>query len=82
VDAARASVLGIVMINATFDFSEINAVTVECTAGSAAAPHALKAWTPLAIGEMFANREASAERPAVAHGFADRLLDPFRVWGV
>jgi hypothetical protein len=36
----------------------------------------------LAIGEMFANREASAERPAVAHGFADRLLDPFRVWGV
>ena len=42
------------MINATFDFSEINAVTVEYTAGSAAA----------------------------AHGFADRLLDPFRVWGV
>ena len=27
-------------------------------------------------------REASAERPAVAHGFADRLLDPFRAWGV
>ena len=38
------------MINASFDFSKINAVTVE--------------------------------RPAVAHGFADRLLDPFRVWGV
>lgn len=70
------------MINATFDFSKINAVTVEYTAGSDAAPHALKAWTPLAIGEMFANREASAERPAVAHGFADRLLDPFRVWVV
>ena len=61
---------------------QINAVTVEYTAGSAAAPHALKAWMLLAIGEMFANREASAERPAVAHGFADRLLDPFRVWGV
>lgn len=38
------------MINASFDFSKINAVTVECA--------------------------------AVAHGFADRLLDPFRVWGV
>ena len=61
---------------------QINAVTVEYTAGSAAAQHALKAWMLLAIGEMFANREASAERPAVAHGFADRLLDPFRVWGV
>ena len=61
---------------------QINAVTVEYTAGSASAPHALKAWMLLAIGEMFANREASAERPAVAHGFADRLLDPFRVWGV
>lgn len=61
---------------------QINAVTVEYTAGSAAAPHALKAWMLLAIGEMFTNREASAERPAVAHGFADRLLDPFRVWGV
>lgn len=41
------------MINASFDFSEINAGTVEYTAGSAAAPH----------------------------GFADRLLGPFRVLG-
>lgn len=61
---------------------QINAVVVEYTAGSATTPHALKAWMLLAIGEMFANREASAERPTVAHGFADRLLDPFRVWGV
>ena len=61
---------------------QINAVEVEYTAGSATTPAALKAWMLLAIGEMFANREASAERPAVAHGFADRLLDPFRVWGV
>lgn len=61
---------------------QINAVEVEYTAGAAAAPHALKAWMLLAIGEMFMNREGSAERPAVAHGFADRLLDPFRAWGV
>ena len=61
---------------------QINAVEVEYTAGSATTPAALKAWMLLAIGDMYANREASAERPAVAHGFADRLLDPFRVWGV
>lgn len=60
---------------------QINAVTVEYTAGSAAPAHALKAWMLLAIGEMYANREGSAERPVVAHGFADRLLDPFRYWG-
>lgn len=61
---------------------QINAVTVEYTAGASAAPHAIKAWMLLAVGDMFANREASAERPTVAHGFSDRLLDPFRVWGV
>lgn len=61
---------------------QINAVEVEYTAGSATTPAALKAWMLLAIGDMYANREASSDRPAVAHGFADRLLDPFRVWGV
>ena len=61
---------------------QINAVTVDYTAGNATPTHALKAWMLLAIGEMYANREASSERPAVAHGFADRLLDPFRYWGV
>ena len=61
---------------------QINAVEVEYTAGGAAPAHAIKAWMLLAIGDMYANREASSDRPAVAHGFADRLLDPFRVWGV
>lgn len=62
--------------------NQINAVEVEYTAGGAAPAHAIKAWMLLAIGDMYANREASSERPTVAHGFADRLLDPFRVWGV
>ena len=61
---------------------QINAVEVEYTAGSATPPAAIKAWMLLAIGEMFMNREGSAERPAVAHSFADRLLDPCKVWGV
>ena len=60
---------------------QINAVEVEYTAGSATTPAALKAWMLLAVGEMYANREASSERPSVAHGFAERLLDPFRYWG-
>jgi len=61
---------------------QINAVEVEYTAGSATTPAALKAWMLLAIGDMYANREASSDKPTVAHGFADRLLDPFKVWGV
>lgn len=64
----------------------INTVTVDYTAGygatAADVPAPIKHWILLSIGEMFMNREGSAERPAVAHGFADRLLDPFRVWGV
>ena len=61
---------------------QINAVEVEYTAGSATTPAALKAWMLLAIGDMYANREASSDRPVVVQGFADRLLDPFKVWGV
>ena len=62
--------------------AEINAVEVDFTAGySIEIPAATKAWILLAIGELYANREASSDRPVVAHGFADRLLDPFRYWG-
>lgn len=61
---------------------QINAVEVEYTAGSATPPAAIKAWLLLAVGDMYAHREASSDKPTVAHGFADRLLDPFKVWGV
>lgn len=61
---------------------QINAVEVEYTAGSATPPPAVKAWMLLAVGDMYAHREASSDKPTVAHGFADRLLDPFKVWGV
>lgn len=61
--------------------AQINAVTVDYTAGTASPAHALKAWMLLAIGDMYANREASSDRPVVVQGFADRLLDPFRYWG-
>lgn len=61
---------------------QINAVEVEYIAGSAAVPFALKAWMLLAIGDMYAHREGSTDRPTVPHDFADRLLDPFKVWGI
>jgi len=35
----------------------------------------------LAIGDMFANRERSAERPIVLQGFADSLIETYKVYG-
>jgi uncharacterized phiE125 gp8 family phage protein len=62
--------------------AQINAVEVEYTAGSGNPPTALKAWMLLALGDMYANREGSTDKPSVPHNFADRLLDPYRTWGV
>ena len=63
----------------------INAVTVEFTAGygatSASVPAPLRHWILLAIGEMYENRNASAERPAIRSQFVDHLLDPYIVLG-
>jgi uncharacterized phiE125 gp8 family phage protein len=61
--------------------NQVNAVEVEYKAGRGA-PGALKAWILLAIGDMYANREGSTDKPTVAHNFADRLLDPYRTWVV
>lgn len=64
--------------------SEVNAVRVNYTAGygevQTSVPEPLKAWILLAVGDMYANREASSDRPVVGHGFADRLLELFRVY--
>ncbi len=49
-------------------------------ANAAAVPAAIKSWILLAVGELYANREASGEKPAVRHGFVSGLLDPHRVW--
>lgn len=62
----------------------LNAVTVFYTSGyanAAAVPAPLKQWMLLAIGDMYANRERSAERPKVPQGFADGLLEPYYIWG-
>lgn len=61
------------------------AVTVVYTAGYASAadvPNPIKQWMLLAIGDMFGTRHRSAERPQVPQGFADSLLDPYRIWSL
>jgi uncharacterized phiE125 gp8 family phage protein len=45
-------------------------------------PAPIKAWILLAMGDMYTNRERSAERPVVAQGFADGLLDGYKIWAV
>lgn len=64
----------------------INAVRVAYTAGygltAADVPGPIKQWLLLAIGDMYENRTRSAERPAVPQGFADGLLDTYRVWSL
>lgn len=65
---------------------QANAVTVtySCGYGVAASdvPGPIKQWILLQIGALYANREAVVATPgivAVDLGFADRLLDPYRV---
>lgn len=64
----------------------INAVTVAYTAGygatAADVPAALRHWLLLAIGDLYAQRRAGAEKPTVPHHFVDGLLDPFRLFPV
>lgn len=58
---------------------EANAVRVTYTAGWATCPAAVRQWILLAVGTMYASREADVDRPAVAQGFAARLLDRYRI---
>lgn len=42
-------------------------------------PAPLQQWILLAVGEMYENRERSAEKPLVLNEFVDALLDTYRV---
>jgi hypothetical protein len=61
-------------------------LTITYTAGygpaAADVPAPIKSWLLLAIGDMYANRQRSAERPQVPQGFADSLLDPYRIYAL
>ena len=58
---------------------EANAVRVTYTAGWTTAPASVRQWILLALGTLYASREADSDRPAVPQGFAARLLDRYRV---
>jgi uncharacterized phiE125 gp8 family phage protein len=61
----------------------INAVEVQYTAGygetGASVPAPMRHWILLAVGDMYAMRERSADRPAVTQGFADQMLDVYKI---
>jgi uncharacterized phiE125 gp8 family phage protein len=65
---------------------QVNAVSVLYTAGYGAypalVPAPIRQWILLAIGEMYAARERSADKPMVPHQFVDGLLDTYRVLAV
>lgn len=64
---------------------QINAVALRYVAGYAAAanvPDSIKAWIKLQVGAMYENRQAEGAVQTYALGFADRLLDRYKVWSV
>lgn len=63
-----------------------NAVAVRYVAGyadAASVPQSIKAWIKLMVGAMYENREAETVGGGgvIKLGFADRLLDRYKVWG-
>lgn len=61
---------------------QINAVALRYVAGYAAAanvPDSIKAWIKLQVGAMYENRQAEGAVQTYALGFADRLLDRYKV---
>lgn len=58
---------------------QANAVRVTYQTGWASCPKVIQQWILLRVGTLYAWREADAERPAMPSGFAERLLDRYRV---
>ena len=65
-----------------------NAVRVRFTTGygaAAAVPAGLKAWIKLRVGTLYSQREevaAGVSLSSLPGSYADRLLDPYRVWSI
>jgi hypothetical protein len=65
--------------------AQINAVAVRYVAGyanAAAVPDSIKAWIKLQVSAMYENREAEGSVQTFKLGFADRLLDRYKVWSM
>lgn len=68
---------------------QINALTVAYRCGygtmAAAVPGPLKSWILLMVGSLYENRESVNVAQGIVSvelGFADRLLDTYRVWAI
>lgn len=64
---------------------QTNAVALRYQAGwpdAASVPDSIKAWIKLQVGAMYENRQAEGAVQTYALGFADRLLDRYKVWSV
>lgn len=62
---------------------QVNAVALRYVAGyadAASVPAAIKGWLLLQVGAMFENRQAEGAVQTYALGFADRLLDRYKVY--
>lgn len=57
-----------------------NAVIVTYEAGYVTCPSSLKTWILLMIGTLYENRERDSDSRVETLGFADRLLDRYRLW--
>ena len=65
--------------------AQVNAVRVTYVAGYVDAtkvPESIKSWIKLLVGAMYENREAYDEKQAYQLGFADRLLDRYKIWAL
>jgi uncharacterized phiE125 gp8 family phage protein len=64
---------------------QINAVALRYVAGyanAAAVPEGIKAWIKLMVGAMYESRQLEGTKQTYTLGFADRLLDRFKVWAL
>lgn len=66
---------------------DLNAIALRYVAGyanAAAVPEPIKAWIRLQVGAMYENREAEVVGMGgpIKLGYADRLLDRYKVWWV
>lgn len=66
--------------------AQANAIRIQYQAGyanSAAVPHEVKQWMLLRIGMLYENREETNVGNIVTEfKHVDRLLDPYRIWGL
>jgi len=62
--------------------TQANAVRVQYIAGYSACPEPLRAWILLRVGSLYRWRSADSDKPAMPHGFVDRIIDRYRQWAL